>query len=936
MLKIIELDIDPELSGDTGVWEVAWVEYPAIEQELMYFGRQKFYKAPEYVSQTACQAIKENEKRGNPAATQTGKIRAQQLCKRDEISLETIKRMKSYLERAETYNTDNWDDKGTISWKLWGGKEGLTWVNSILEGIKNKEEMAEVGPRGGIKESEKAPKSDTPNPNPKGEGTAKGDASSTRGAEVSERVEEILKEKSDDFNEKYKDKLGYGVNVGMLKSVYQRGVGAYNTSHSPEVKSSEQWALARVNAFLYLVKEGRPENKKYDSDFDLLPSGHPKKPEDFVYPNPGESKDDFISRCIPYVLNEGLSQDEALGKCYGMWGEKFTGQRIGFDWRVLETPNGIRLFENEMRQGNLPVIFVEGFPRQDLIDFTNKYRIPISSINSYRSSLEKIDLIEKMGLPRHYDDDFYVRGQLGERAMVFDYDTSSLPPYTDYSPSGSSKPDIIAPSPPSELFNECGCGKEEFSLLGYIDGQPVFETPEEAEQYGEKEMGCSGHHVHTNEDGTDVYMACETHPEEMGTQVDLIVDGWDILTVGPQENIQIFSDVDWTDEELEMKEHFDFLRQQHPYDFERVSQPALRGLTEQEVYSINHKNPTSYYLYERQPIVITTDDRDFCMSIEGRYFRISQIYALEGFNTEFGHNRQPYSKWLYKGGPLCVHAWRKFTFQRKNKKDEGLVSGKPGIPPRNMENQGYYSKETKRKSEVAYIISQQNMSKERIELEGELLPLDYVDGYPIYDDPILASDVSYMLGCGGIYDTIDYQGKQVFRSCSTKMKKPDVQSQIFKQVDEKRMVYTPLMIPNILIPRMDEVSGERYYVKFKPEVIEKIRNKFMLEQRLRETNYEHTDKKFSDVVMVESWIVEGPHDKSYQLGFTPEQVPVGTWMGGFKVLETKEGDEVWNDLIKPKKVRGASVEGNFILNFSRFQNDEYLLKEIINILKQVI
>jgi hypothetical protein len=132
MIKVIELDIDAELSGDTGVFEVALVEYPAIEQELIYFSRQKFYKAPEYVSAKACQAIKENDKRGNPAGTQVGKVRAQQLCKRDEISLETIKRMKSFLERAATYNTGNWDDNGTIAYGLWGGEEALTWVDKIL------------------------------------------------------------------------------------------------------------------------------------------------------------------------------------------------------------------------------------------------------------------------------------------------------------------------------------------------------------------------------------------------------------------------------------------------------------------------------------------------------------------------------------------------------------------------------------------------------------------------------------------------------------------------------------------------------------------------------------------------------------------------------------------------------------------------------------
>ena len=65
----------------------------------------------------------------------------------------------------------------------------------------------------------------------------------------------------------------------MLRAVYQRGLGAFNVGHSRKVSSASQWAQARVNAFLYLVKNGRPQNKKYTGDFDLLPSKHPKKPK---------------------------------------------------------------------------------------------------------------------------------------------------------------------------------------------------------------------------------------------------------------------------------------------------------------------------------------------------------------------------------------------------------------------------------------------------------------------------------------------------------------------------------------------------------------------------------------------------------------------------------------------------------------------------------
>jgi|LakMenE01Jun11ns_1017448.scaffolds.fasta_scaffold9952498_2 hypothetical protein len=138
------------------------------------------------------------------------------------------------------------------------------------------DEFAVIGPRGGIKESPKAPKSGTPNKNPEGEGSSKGDSSTTRGTEVSKEVEATLKQKADDFNEKYKEKLGYGVDVGMLKTVFQRGKGAFNVSHSPRVQSAEQWAYARVNAFLYIVKNGRPENPKYVNDNDLLPKKHKK------------------------------------------------------------------------------------------------------------------------------------------------------------------------------------------------------------------------------------------------------------------------------------------------------------------------------------------------------------------------------------------------------------------------------------------------------------------------------------------------------------------------------------------------------------------------------------------------------------------------------------------------------------------------------------
>ena len=289
---------------------------------------------PQAVSNNAKRGIALNEKVNNKCATQVGKIRATQLRDKEKLSVQTIKRMYSYLSRAqEYYDEGNNQACGTISYLLWGGKAGLRWSESKLKKLGEiklksivvddsfaiiddrlaysdkekalemasnigcqgfhvhefdnktwympceKHSMAKVGPKGGIKKSPKAPKSDTPNKNPKGKGTAKGDASTSRGAKVSKQDESTLQKKADDFNERYKKKLGYGVTIGQLKTVFQRGLGAFNTSHSPNVTSAKQWAFARVNAYLYLVKNGRPQNPKYNTDYDLLPSKHPKSPK---------------------------------------------------------------------------------------------------------------------------------------------------------------------------------------------------------------------------------------------------------------------------------------------------------------------------------------------------------------------------------------------------------------------------------------------------------------------------------------------------------------------------------------------------------------------------------------------------------------------------------------------------------------------------------
>ena len=180
--------------------------------------------------------------------------------------------MYSYLSRAgEYYDPSDSKACGTISYLLWGGKAGLAWSRGKLKELGEIElaskkiddrlaydtkeqalqaakdigcegyhvhnvdgqewympckehKLAEYDDKGRIKPSKKAPKSDTPNPNPKrgSKRNPKGAAGKSRGVTVPDRVLKSLQKKANDFNEKYKSKKGYGTTVGQLKSVYQR------------------------------------------------------------------------------------------------------------------------------------------------------------------------------------------------------------------------------------------------------------------------------------------------------------------------------------------------------------------------------------------------------------------------------------------------------------------------------------------------------------------------------------------------------------------------------------------------------------------------------------------------------------------------------------------------------------------------------------------
>jgi len=97
---------------------------------------------PQSASNNAKLGIRRNKDINNKCATQVGKVRAQQLARGEKFTVPTLKRIYSYLSRAEAYyDASKPMACGTISYLLWGGKSMKNWVESKLRGLDELESV---------------------------------------------------------------------------------------------------------------------------------------------------------------------------------------------------------------------------------------------------------------------------------------------------------------------------------------------------------------------------------------------------------------------------------------------------------------------------------------------------------------------------------------------------------------------------------------------------------------------------------------------------------------------------------------------------------------------------------------------------------------------------------------------------------------------------
>ncbi len=94
--------------------------------------------------------------------------------------------------------------------------------------------------------------------------------------QISAKTEKALENKVKEHNEEVNNVASKRTTLGTLKKVYDRGIGAFNqnpASVRPNISSPAQWAMSRVNSFLFVLRNNRFQGGKHDTD--LLPEGHP-------------------------------------------------------------------------------------------------------------------------------------------------------------------------------------------------------------------------------------------------------------------------------------------------------------------------------------------------------------------------------------------------------------------------------------------------------------------------------------------------------------------------------------------------------------------------------------------------------------------------------------------------------------------------------------
>jgi hypothetical protein len=144
--------------------------------------------------------------------------------------------------------------------------------------------------------------------------------------------------------------------------------------------------------------------------------------EEFINPNKGEQKDEFLSRCISYVINEGKETEQAVAICNSLWEEHFAGSKVSFDYDdTLSTSRGKELAKKEIEKQNIVYIISARSDKSPMLAVAKDLGIPENRVFATGSNKAKVEKVKELGIAKHYDNNSDVikeLGGIGEKFML--------------------------------------------------------------------------------------------------------------------------------------------------------------------------------------------------------------------------------------------------------------------------------------------------------------------------------------------------------------------------------------------------------------------------------------------------------------------------------------------------------------------------------------
>jgi HK97 family phage prohead protease len=376
--------------------------------------RQVDRTPPKFMQENAERGLDNLNKAGDGLVDET--IRQARIMSRGEqLSIDKIvkiaawhKRHLSDLDREKTNpnDPDTWR-ASDVAFLLWGSNP---WTKPMGAADWADRKIAQLVSEGKLEPRQKESDSSTPAPkkdqvqgskkNPKGSASGK-----KGGIDFSESTQKSIRGRIEKHNEDVEGMADWRkLKMGIAKAVVRRGFGAYSTSHRPGV-SRQAWGLARLRAFSYLLKNDRPQNPKYRSDNDLLPTEHPrysKKEEKMstqhldVFDRPVAISQTLETQKRNTILKEMDKQTENRSFTFSAVEERnsndndtllFTGYASVFD-----KPYGVRDSRGQYNETIKQGAFKKTLKEQDDVRFlVNHDGIPLARTSSGTLQLEEDD-----------------------------------------------------------------------------------------------------------------------------------------------------------------------------------------------------------------------------------------------------------------------------------------------------------------------------------------------------------------------------------------------------------------------------------------------------------------------------------------------------------------------------------------------------------------